>query len=66
MYISIIISQGIIVLLLAMLRKDQNDVFSPNVFMDCASDNVVYLITCKKCGIQYVGETSRNLRRRFN
>ena len=34
--------------------------------MDCTSKNVVYLITCKKCGIQYVGETSQKLRSRLN
>ena len=27
---------------------------------------MVYLITCKKCGIQYVGEISQKLRSRFN
>ena len=34
--------------------------------MDCTSENAVYLITCKKCGIQYVGETSQKLRSRLN
>ena len=32
--------------------------------LDCNSTNVIYLITCKECGIQYVGETSRSLRKR--
>ena len=27
---------------------------------------VVYLITCNKCKLQYVGETSQNLNKRFN
>ena len=28
--------------------------------------NVIYLISCRKCGVQYVGETSQALRNRFN
>lgn len=31
----------------------------------CASSNIVYLITCRKCKIQYVGETGRSLRDRL-
>ena len=34
--------------------------------MTCATKNVIYLIICKKCGIQYVGETSQALRSRMN
>ena len=34
--------------------------------MNCGMKNVIYLISCKKCGIQYVGETSQALRSRFN
>ena len=34
--------------------------------LNCTSDNVVYLITCNKCGIQYVGETCQKLRNRLN
>ena len=30
-----------------------------NSDLDCGSSNVVYLVTCRICGIQYVGETSR-------
>ena len=30
------------------------------------SSNVVYLITCNKCKLHYVGETSQNLNKRFN
>ena len=48
------------------MTKRSYDVVSPNLSMDCISDNVVYLITCKKCGVQYVGETSQKLRSRFN
>ena len=34
--------------------------------LDCNSSNVIYLITCKKCSLQYVGETAQKLRERFN
>ena len=33
--------------------------------LNCQSTNVVYLITCKKCGMQYVGETKRALKTRL-
>ena len=36
---------------------------SPN--LHCGTKNVVYLVTCKKCKIQYVGETERTLRQRM-
>ena len=41
------------------------NVVSPNPAMDCTTENVIYLITCKRCGIQYVGETSQKVRNRF-
>lgn len=34
--------------------------------MDCSTKNVIYLISCKKCGVQYIGKTSETLRSRFN
>ena len=34
--------------------------------MNCATENVIYLISCKRCGVQYVGETGQKLRNRFN
>jgi hypothetical protein len=33
---------------------------------NCNSKNVIYLITCKKCQIRYVGQTSRSLKERLN
>src|SRR6218665_4043554 len=33
--------------------------------LDCKSRNIIYLITCKKCNMQYVGETSRRLSERL-
>ncbi len=32
----------------------------------CGSNKVAYLVTCKVCHKQYVGETSRTLKQRFN
>ena len=34
--------------------------------MSCDSRHVVYLISCRQCGFQYVGETSQLLRCRIN
>ena len=34
--------------------------------MNCNSTNVIYLINCLKCNKQYVGETKRALKQRFN
>ncbi len=33
--------------------------------VSCRSKNVIYLLTCKKCGVQYVGETKRELHCRY-
>lgn len=33
---------------------------------DCTSKNVIYLVTCKKCQMQYVGQTSQSVSRRMN
>ncbi len=32
--------------------------------VNCLTCNVIYVITCKKCGMQYVGQTSRKLKDR--
>ena len=34
--------------------------------LTCSSSNVIYLVSCSRCGIQYVGETSAMLRTRMN
>nr|XP_039273918.1 uncharacterized protein LOC120347871 [Styela clava] len=36
-----------------------------NQRITCNSENVIYLITCRKCGMQYVGETGRHLKYRI-
>ena len=35
------------------------------VYLDCQARNLVYLITCRNCGLQYVGETVQTLAERF-
>ena len=32
--------------------------------MSCNTSNIIYLVECKECGIQYIGETSMSLRAR--
>ena len=34
--------------------------------INCKTSNIIYLITCNLCGLQYVGETSRTLADRVN
>ena len=34
--------------------------------LDCNSKNILYIIECKKCQEQYIGETGRTLRARLN
>jgi hypothetical protein len=43
-----------------------NKDFFLNHSISCNSSNLVYLITCQRCYMQYVGETSRTLRDRLN
>ena len=33
--------------------------------VDCQTKNVIYCITCKKCKMQYIGETGRVAKERF-
>ncbi len=33
--------------------------------ISCRSSNLIYCITCKKCKVQYVGQTSKRLKDRF-
>lgn len=41
-------------------------IFKVRGSMNCRSSNLIYLITCKLCNMQYVGETSRTLADRIN
>ena len=36
-----------------------------SVYIDCNTPNVIYLITCNNCSLQYVGETVQRLNERF-
>ena len=45
--------------------KTNGKEFRINYNLNCNSKNVVYLITCKVCGIQYVGSTTTTFRSRF-
>ena len=40
--------------------------YTVNHRLDCNSRNVVYVISCKVCGLQYVGSTTTKFRLRFN
>ena len=40
--------------------------YSVNYNLDCNSKNVIYLLFCKVCGVQYVGSTMTKFRFRFN
>jgi hypothetical protein len=40
--------------------------FKLNYNTDCASSDVIYLITCKRCNMQYVGQTSQKVSKRMN
>jgi hypothetical protein len=41
-------------------------IFRDSKTLDCTSDNVVYLVTCTRCKIQYVGETQQTVAKRMS
>ena len=43
-----------------------NQSFNLQFNTDCSTSNVIYLITCKKCNMQYVGQTGQQVSRRMN
>jgi hypothetical protein len=45
---------------------NNNRIFKLTDRFNCKTNNIVYLITCKKCNKQYVGETGRSLGERIN
>ena len=49
-------------------RKRMFDCVVPNwtTYIDCNSSNVIYLFTCDRCFLQYVGETFQKLDKIFN
>ena len=36
-----------------------------NCSVNCSTNNIIYLLRCKKCPQQYIGETERKLKDRF-
>lgn len=41
-------------------------VFKINAHLNCDSQNVVYMLHCDICGMQYIGQTETAFRKRFN
>ncbi len=41
-------------------------IFNIKANCNCSTNDIVYLITCRLCNIQYVGESGQNLRDRMN
>ena len=37
-----------------------------NSSVTCSSSNIIYLLGCKRCPQQYIGETERSLKERFS
>ena len=37
-----------------------------NMSVDCRTKNQIYMLGCKKCQVQYIGETHRTLQDRFS
>ena len=46
------------------ISNSYGSIFKIKESVNCGSKNIIYLVTCKKCNLQYVGETSRALRDR--
>ena len=47
-------------------NKEGDKKYTINSSLNCNSKNIVYLIQCKTCGIQYVGSASTKFRSRIN
>ena len=47
-------------------KKTYTSINHSNIPVACDSQNLVYLLTCKKCNMQYVGETTIKLSNRMN
>ena len=45
--------------------KTDGNTYSCKSHINCQSSNIIYLITCRSCGIQYVGQTKNKLLTRF-
>ena len=38
----------------------------PNLHITCNTKNLIYMIQCDRCSLQYIGESKRSLKDRFN
>ena len=45
--------------------KHSKEVVQISKSFDCQTTNLVYIIDCKKCGEQYIGQTKNTLEKRF-
>ena len=48
------------------VSKTTDERFTIKIHASCKTSNIVYLIECKRCGLQYVGESRQPLHRRMN
>jgi hypothetical protein len=48
------------------VSRDKKFHFQIRGSFNCNSQNIVYMLACGHCGLQYIGETCRKLRERFN
>ena len=46
--------------------REYGKTYQINFELNCNSKSLIYLISCKTCGIQYVGQTTRRWRDRWN
>ena len=46
--------------------KSTNLKIDINMNVNCSTQNIIYLLSCKKCSQQYIGETERMLKERFS
>ena len=57
---------NVVLFVVMLLIYKTYNIVSPSLSMNCGTENILYLITCRKCGIQYVEETGQSLRKRLN
>ena len=49
-----------------LIHSSTSETFLHKQDLNCTSENVIYLITCKKCNAQYVGQTHQKVSKRMN
>ena len=47
-------------------KREYHCINHVNAKASCSSQNLIYLLSCQKCGIQYVGETTQRMNERMN